>query len=144
MVVIARGCIRYLADWESCVRIVAFTMYMAFMVFSIWISRDYFYLVVYKLASVFWLMVMNPDERNCFIHLVIKRRKRKLVIFCSNTCRREAELKDGKPKPEFTGGIGVTSIIRAAEKYGGEYDFQNENGVFVFCLVMNIEPREKM
>lgn len=85
-----------------------------------------------------------PDERNCFIHLMIKKRKRKLVICCSNTCRREAELKDGKPKSEFTGGIGVTSIIRTAEKYGGEYDFKNENGVFVFRLVMNIEPMEKM
>ncbi len=85
-----------------------------------------------------------PDEKNCFIHLMIKKRKRKLVICCSNTCRREAELKDGKPKSEFTGGIGVTSIIRTAEKYGGEYDFKNENGVFVFRLVMNIEPMEKM
>ena len=85
-----------------------------------------------------------PDERKCFIHLMIKKRKRKLVICCSNTCRREAELKDGKPKSEFTGGVGVTSIIRTAEKYGGEYDFKNEKGVFVFRLVMNIEPMEKM
>lgn len=85
-----------------------------------------------------------PDGRNCFIHLMIKKRKRKMVICCSNTCKREAELKDGKPKSEFTGGVGVTSIIRTAEKYGGEYDFKNENGVFVFRLVMNIEPREKM
>lgn len=84
-----------------------------------------------------------PDERKCFIHLMIKKRKRKLVICCSNTCRREAELKDGKPKSEFTGGVGVTSIIRTAEKYGGEYDFKNEKGVFVFRLVMNIEPMEK-
>lgn len=85
-----------------------------------------------------------PDERKCFIHLMIKKRKRKLVICCSNTCRKEAELKDGKPKSEFTGGVGVTSIIRTAEKYGGEYDFKNEKGVFVFRLVMNIEPMEKM
>ncbi len=84
-----------------------------------------------------------PDERKCFIHLMIKKRKRKLVICCSNTCRKEAELKDGKPKSEFTGGVGVTSIIRTAEKYGGEYDFKNEKGVFVFRLVMNIEPMEK-
>ena len=66
-----------------------------------------------------------------------------MVICCSNTCRKEAELKDGKPKSEFTGGVGVTSIIRTAEKYGGEYDFKNEKGVFVFRLVMNIEPMEK-
>lgn len=52
----------------------------------------------------------------------------------------DAKLKDGKPKSEFTGGIGVLSIIRTAEKYGGEYDFKNEKGVFVFRLIMNVEP----
>lgn len=52
------GCIWYLADWESCVLMVAFTMYMAFVAFSIWISRDSFYLAVYKLALVFWLMAI--------------------------------------------------------------------------------------
>lgn len=55
---VALGCIWYLADWESCVRMVAFTMYMSFVVFSIWISRDSFYLAVYKLALVFWLMAI--------------------------------------------------------------------------------------
>lgn len=83
------------------------------------------------------------DERECFIHLMLKKRKNKLVISCSNTCRMEMELKDGKPKTEFTGGVGVSSIIRAAGKYGGEYDFKNDKGVFVFRLVMNVEPAVK-
>ncbi len=77
-------------------------------------------------------------ERECSIHLMIRRRKNKLIIFCSNTCRPETELKNGQPKTEFTGGIGVLSIIRTAEKYDGEYDFQNDNGVFIFRLIMNI------
>jgi len=80
----------------------------------------------------------QPDERECFIHMKIKRRKNKLIIFCSNTCRRETQLKNGQPKMEFTGGIGVSSIIKTAEKYDGEYDFKNDNGVFVFRLIMNI------
>ena len=50
----------------------------------------------------------------------------------------ETELKNGQPKTEFTGGVGVSSIIRTAEKYAGEYDFKNDNGVFVFRLIMNI------
>ncbi|MCM1498763.1 MAG: GHKL domain-containing protein [Clostridium sp.] len=83
------------------------------------------------------------DERKCFIHLMLRKRKNKLVISCSNTCRMETELKDGQPKTEFTGGVGVSSIIRAAEKYGGEYDFKNDNGVFVFRLVMNAEQAEQ-
>ncbi len=78
------------------------------------------------------------NERECFIHFMIKKRKNKLIIFCSNTCRMETELKNGQPKTEFTGGIGVSSIIRTAEKYDGEYDFKNDKGVFVFRLLMNV------
>lgn len=82
-------------------------------------------------------VMKQPDGRKCFIHLTLKKRKNKLIISCSNTCRMETELKDGQPKTEFTGGVGVSSIIRTAEKYAGEYDFKNNNGVFVFRLIMN-------
>lgn len=82
----------------------------------------------------------NPDGRECFIRLMLKVKKNKLVISCRNSCRMETELKDGQPKSEFTGGVGVSSIIRTAEKYDGEYYFKNEKGVFVFRLIMNIEP----
>ena len=80
----------------------------------------------------------HSNERECFIYFMIRKRKNKLIIFCSNTCRMETELKNGQPKAEFTGGIGVSSIIKTAEKYDGEYDFKNDNGVFVFRLIMNI------
>lgn len=85
-------------------------------------------------------MKKHSDGRECSIHLMVRRRKNKLIIFCSNTCRMEVELKNGQPKAEFTGGIGVSSIIRTAEKYDGEYDFKNDSGVFIFRLVMNIPP----
>lgn len=78
------------------------------------------------------------DERQCFIYLKVKKVKNKLIIFCKNTCKMEVEVKDGQPKAEFTGGIGVSSIISTAEKYDGEYDFKNDNGMFIFRLVMNI------
>ncbi len=58
MAVTVMGCIWYVADRASCVRMVAFTMYICFMIFSIWISRDSFYLAVYKLALVFYLMAV--------------------------------------------------------------------------------------
>ncbi len=80
----------------------------------------------------------QSKERECFIHLMLKKKKNKLVIYCSNTCRLETEMKNGQPKPEATGGIGVFSIIKTAEKYEGEYDFKNDNGVFIFRLIMNI------
>lgn len=84
----------------------------------------------------------HPDGRECFIHLMIKKKRNKLIISCRNTCKQETQLKDGKPKVEFTGGIGISSIIKAAEKYDGEYDFKSENGVFVFRLVMNIPSKK--
>ena len=80
-----------------------------------------------------------PEQR-CFIYLMLKRKRNKLVICCNNTCRKETEIKNGQPKPEFTGGIGVLSIIKTAENFGGEYDFKNDEGVFVFRLIMNIPP----
>lgn len=81
--------------------------------------------------------------RECFIHLMIKRKKNKLVICCKNTCTIETELKNGQPKPEFTGGIGVSSIIKTADNFSGEYDFKNDNGVFIFRLIMNIPPTDE-
>ncbi len=80
----------------------------------------------------------SPQKRPCSIHLTIKKKKNKLVIYCSNTCRVETELVNGLPKPESTGGIGVLSIIKTAEKYQGEYDFKNDNGTFIFRLIINI------
>lgn len=80
----------------------------------------------------------QSDGRECYIHLMVKKKNNKLVICCKNTCRMEGMLKNGQPKPEFTGGIGVLSIIKTAEKYDGEYDFRNENGVFVFRLILKI------
>lgn len=80
----------------------------------------------------------QTPERECFIHLVLKKKKNKLVISCKNTCRVETEVKNGQPKPEFTGGVGVLSIIKTAEKFHGEYEFRNDDGVFVFRLIMNI------
>ncbi len=84
----------------------------------------------------------RSKERKCFIHLMIGKKKNKLVICCSNTCKFDVEIKNGQPKPEVTGGIGVLSIIKTAENYDGEYDFKNDNGVFVFRLVMNIPQPE--
>lgn len=47
----------------------------------------------------------KKDERECFIQLMLKIKKNKLIITCRNTCRPETELKDGQPKAEFTGGV---------------------------------------
>lgn len=84
----------------------------------------------------------QQGEKECFIHLMVRRRKNKLVICCSNSCTIEAQVKNGWPKPEATGGIGVLSIIKTADKFDGEYDFKNKEGVFFFRLMMNIPMEE--
>ena len=80
----------------------------------------------------------EDSGRECVIRLMVRKKKNKLVIYCSNTCKAEAGMEKGMPKPEDSGGIGVMSIVRTAEKFDGEYDFKYDNGVFVFRLVMNI------
>ncbi len=91
--------------------------------------------------AIYACMEVKKYQRaqECFIYLLLKKRKNKLIISCSNTCRKETTLKDGKPQNEFTGGVGVSSIIRTAKKYSGDYDFRNDDGVFTFRLIMNIE-----
>lgn len=81
-------------------------------------------------------------ERECIVRLMVRKKKNKLVIYCSNTCKAGAGMEKGLPKPENSGGIGVMSIVRTAEKFDGEYDFKYDNGVFIFRLVMNI-PADK-
>lgn len=80
----------------------------------------------------------QTQERECCIHLMIRKKRNKLIIYCSNACKLDVEIKNGQPKPESTGGIGVLSIIRTAEKFDGEYDFKNDNGMFIFRLIMNV------
>ena len=57
-VILTMACIWYVADWESCVRMVAFAMYICFAVFAIIISSDSIYLSVYKLALTFYLLAV--------------------------------------------------------------------------------------
>ncbi len=54
----ALACIWYVADRESCVRMVAFCMYLCFSVFAFWMDRDTVCLKFYKLTLVFYLMAI--------------------------------------------------------------------------------------
>ncbi len=89
----------------------------------------------YENAIYACMEVKKQEERECFIQLILREKKNKLTIFCSNTCKK---WMNGQKKAEFTGGIGVSSIIKTAEKYNGEYDFKDDNGIFTFRMVLNI------
>ena len=58
VVLIAIACAWYMIDLETCVRIVAFAMYICFAVFAFFMSRDPVYVTVYKLALTFYLLAV--------------------------------------------------------------------------------------
>ncbi len=81
----------------------------------------------------------GPGGRD--VHLRVERRGRKLVITCTNPCNREkVALKNGLPLRtgrKAAGGIGVTSILHAAKKYGGDVEFSMFEGRFMCCVLLN-------
>ncbi len=63
----------------------------------------------------------------------------KLVLLCKNSCRENIPFENGIPKrsDDKGEGIGVTSIIMSADRYGGETVFTAENGIFTCCAILN-------
>lgn len=56
--VIAAAGIWYVVHWESCVKMVALTMYLCFATFAICMSSDPVFLSIYKLALTFYLLAV--------------------------------------------------------------------------------------
>lgn len=77
-------------------------------------------------------------ERESKIYLMLRKKATKLVLSCSSTCRQEIMFTNDRLMTEDTGGIGILSILKTAEKYEGEYDYKYEDGSFVFRLLLNI------
>lgn len=75
------------------------------------------------------------------IDVYIGRKVKKLVIYVRNTAGKDVVFENGLPKSQSGGGIGVTSILHSAARYGGEYDFRNEGGQFACQILLKIsEP----
>lgn len=70
------------------------------------------------------------------IEVYITCRTSKLVIFISNTVRYDVVLENHLPRSKD--GIGISSILHSAALYGGEYDFQSNDGVFSCQLLLKI------
>ena len=63
----------------------------------------------------------------------------KLLIVVENTCREELVFRDGlpdQPGVRQRKGIGISSIVKSVEKYGGAIDFGCRDGRFVSRAVM--------
>ncbi len=58
VVLLLFACVWYVIDWESCVRMVAFSMYICFILFALCMSSDPLFLRIYKLALTFYLLAV--------------------------------------------------------------------------------------
>ena len=76
--------------------------------------------------------VKDPDRR--LINLTVEARKGFLVIQCENCCEGERTIRDGLPvttkQDKKYHGFGTKSILRIAQKYGGNAVFTTENRWF--------------
>lgn len=64
----------------------------------------------------------------------------KLLIVVENTCKDEVLFKHGlpsRPAPSMGRGIGISSIVKSVEKYGGDVDFKCEGGKFTSRVIIS-------
>ncbi len=73
------------------------------------------------------------------IEISVYNKSIKLVMLCKNTCEKNVRFENGIPKrsADKGEGIGVTSIMMSADRYGGETVFSAENGIFTCCAILN-------
>lgn len=81
---------------------------------------------------------LKSEKAHQTIDVHIGRKVNKLVIYVSNTADGDVVFENGLPKSQTGGGIGVTGILRSAARYGGEYDFRNEDGRFACQILLKV------
>lgn len=72
------------------------------------------------------------------IKLYITQKGNKVVIQCRNTSNGKVKFRNGIPVSDKGGGIGVSSIIKAASRYDGETDFAIKDNMFITSILLNI------
>ena len=75
LVLMSAACIWYVLDWESCVRIVAFAMFICFSFFAVSMSCDPLFLSVYKLALTFYLLAVFFNRRAGGFDFVFRQKR---------------------------------------------------------------------
>ena len=77
---------------------------------------------------------MQSKATHPFIDLYIGRKVSKLVVHIRNSAGDDVRLENGLPRTK--NGVGVSSILHSAARYGGEYDFQVKDGIFSCQLLL--------
>ncbi len=78
---------------------------------------------------------IKAGEAEPFIDVKIQMKNNKLAITVSNACHGEVVFENGIPQSEKS-GIGVKSMMRSADKYDGQLDFQCVDHVFKVRIVL--------
>lgn len=58
----------------------------------------------------------------------------KIVIVCSNPCRKDIQIENNMLKKR---GIGISSILSAIRKYDGDIKYSYENNILTVCIILN-------
>ncbi len=79
-----------------------------------------------------------PDPE---IDIYIAQKGNKVVIRFCNTSAGRVRFQNGLPKSDKGGGIGTSSIVKTASRYGGETDFEVEDGKFITRVLLNLPSK---
>ena len=71
------------------------------------------------------------------IEITVGQKSSKLVMVCKNTCIPDIPFENGLPKNKGRDGIGVESLLSAAEKYSGVVDFSASEDVFICQVILS-------
>lgn len=81
---------------------------------------------------------IHSGAPNPFIELHVGRKGAKLVICIRNTSGNDVVLENGLPKSKDGGGIGISSVLYSAARYGAQHDFKAADGVFSCQLLLKV------
>lgn len=93
------------------------------------------------LANVFENAIhgcVNSGQTEKEIHIYMAQKEQKIIIQCRNTSSDAVVFRKGLPQSDTGGGIGTSSILKAAARYEGETDFSLENGMFLTRIMLNL------
>lgn len=85
---------------------------------------------------------LDADKAEPVIRLSVREKSSKFVIVISNTSKDSILFKDGVPHSQKKTGIGISSILKSAARYGGETDFCLQDGMFICRMLLNL-PKEQ-
>lgn len=73
-------------------------------------------------------------QTNGSIKLNIRTVGDKIVIVCSNSCKKDIAVENGMLK---NSGVGISSMLLAIRKYDGDIEYRYDNETLNVCIILN-------